>query len=190
MPAPEGNTYAEGHGRPTDYRPEYDEQAYKLCLLGHTDEDLAGFFETTEQTINNWKRQYPSFFESLKRGKEIADAEVVSSLYRRATGYQYDEVTFEKIDDKLSLEITPDTMITQDAYRKKIVVKQLPPDTGAALSWLKNRQPKRWRDKQVLEIQQTVTDDDLDSLTDDQLQALLAAKQALAKRHGQSDTTD
>jgi len=30
-------------GRPTNYHPEYAEQAYKLCLLGATDEQLGDF---------------------------------------------------------------------------------------------------------------------------------------------------
>ena len=42
-------------GRPTDYKPEYCEQATKLCKLGATDAELGDFFEVTEQTINNWK---------------------------------------------------------------------------------------------------------------------------------------
>lgn len=58
MSAPLGNDYAtenEG-GRPTKYKEEYTAQARKLCLLGHTDKDLADFFEVTFQTINNWKQ--------------------------------------------------------------------------------------------------------------------------------------
>jgi hypothetical protein len=30
-------------GRPTKYRVDYNEQGYKLCLLGATDNDLADF---------------------------------------------------------------------------------------------------------------------------------------------------
>jgi hypothetical protein len=39
-------------GRPSSYRVEFAEQAYKLCLLGATDGEMAGFFATTEQTVN------------------------------------------------------------------------------------------------------------------------------------------
>lgn len=46
----------------------------KLCLLGATDKELGDFFNVTEQTINNWKKDFPSFFESIKRGKIDADA--------------------------------------------------------------------------------------------------------------------
>ena len=77
---------------------------------------------------------------------------VAEGFFKRATGYAYTETTFEKIDDKVTLELTPNEVITQDAYRKKIVTKHLPPDAGAALNWLKNRQPDKWRDKQEVEV--------------------------------------
>lgn len=124
-------------GRPTDYKTEYAEQAYKLCLLAATDADLAQFFEVSEQTINAWKQVHPKFLESLKRGKAVADAEVADRLYRRAMGYEH-----------------PDLYITQ--YQGKIVqseiTKYYPPDTTAAIFWLKNRQPDKWRDRQIHEL--------------------------------------
>ena len=121
-------------GCPTKYREVYNEQAYKLCLLGATDSELADFFGVTEQTINNWKNEYPEFFESLKRGKIIADAEVAESLYKRAKGYRYTETTSE------------------DGLISKEVEKEVSPDTGACMAWLKNRQKAKWRDKQDLEL--------------------------------------
>lgn len=119
-------------GRPTDFREEFIEQAYNLTLLGATDAELANFFKVTETTINNWKIDYPKFFESLKEGKEEADAKVAKSLYNRALGYSHED---EKIfnDDGKAL-IVPTT-------------KHYPPDVTAAIFWLKNRQPKIWRDK-------------------------------------------
>ena len=70
-----------GAGRPTEYRPEYAEDTRKLCLLGFTDAQLADFFDVSEATINNWKIAHPEFLESIKKGKEVADCEVVQSLY-------------------------------------------------------------------------------------------------------------
>src|SRR5690606_21525869 len=78
-------------GRPSLYRPEYAEQARKLCLLGATDKQLADFFNVTEQTINGWKIDFPEFFESLRAGKMKADAEVASKLYDRAIGAEWVE---------------------------------------------------------------------------------------------------
>lgn len=114
------------------YKPEYDEQAYKLCLLGMTDKKLAEFFEVTEQTINNWKNDHPTFFESLKRGKGLADADVAHSLYNRALGYEHEADDIKVVEG--AIVITP-------------TIKRYPPDATSAIFWLKNRQPEVWRDK-------------------------------------------
>lgn len=126
-------------GRPSGYRDEYATQAKKLCRLGATDKELGDFFGVTEQTINNWKNAHQSFFESLREGKDLADAEVADKLFKRATGYRHDAVKIVA-DAKTGAEhIVPYT-------------EHYPPDTTACIFWLKNRQPKRWRDKVEQEI--------------------------------------
>lgn len=139
-------------GAPTKYKVSYNQQAYKLCLLGATDTELADFFEVNEDTIHEWKKVHPKFSESLKKGKTVADAEVAASLHKRATGYKYKETVFEKTDSKETLEGTTDSQITTDQYKKKITLKELPPDTGAATLWLKNRQKDKWRDKTEVDL--------------------------------------
>jgi hypothetical protein len=124
-------------GRPTKYKTEYADQAYKLCLLGATDAEMANFFEVDEATINRWKEAHPEFCESIKNGKIKADAEVASSLYKRATGY--------KIDTVKVFQFQGEPVIVP-------VVEEIAPDTGAAMAWLKNRRKKEWRDKQDIEI--------------------------------------
>lgn len=138
-------------GRPTLYREEYAEQAYKLCLLGHTDKDLALFFEVSEDTITEWKNVHVQFSVSVKKGKTVADADVAQAFHKRATGYKYDEVTYEKIAEKMDgIEEDIDDM-KLEYYKKKVVTKEVVPDAGAALNWLKNRQPGIWRDKVEVE---------------------------------------
>lgn len=119
-------------GRPTLFRDEYVEQAYKLCLLGATDAELADFFEVCERTINTWKEDYPEFLQSLKAGKASADAAVAESLYKRALGYSHPDVHISNFQGMIT--------VTD-------IVKHYPPDTGAAFIWLKNRQPHKWKDK-------------------------------------------
>lgn len=124
-------------GRDTKYREEYADQARKLCLLGATDKELADFFEVTEQTVNNWKRAHPAFFESIRAGKIKADAEVADSLYRRATG---EHVVAEKLVKK------------DDGSFEALRYKQyIPGDPQAAFRWLLNRRPVDWRDKKEVE---------------------------------------
>ena len=77
-------------GRPSLYQPKFAEQAFKLCLLGATDKEMADFFEVEVSTINKWKLDYPEFSESIRAGKIDADANVSKSLYNRALGYDKD----------------------------------------------------------------------------------------------------
>jgi predicted metal-dependent TIM-barrel fold hydrolase len=73
-------------GRPTKYDTAYNEQVKKLAMLGLTDIELAAYFEVEEKTINNWKKNFPEFLQSLRAGKEVADQEVAMSLYDKAVG--------------------------------------------------------------------------------------------------------
>lgn len=145
-------------GRPTGYKPEYDNLAYNYCLLGAIDRDLADFFGVTEQSINNWKNTYPSFFESIKRGKDLADMKVAESLHKRATGY--DQPT-----DKI-FQYQGDPVVVP-------TVEHVQPDPTAAIFWLKNRQPTRWRDKQEISVRDDTPPPDADAVRE-QIKAFLA----------------
>lgn len=127
-------------GRPTLYKPEYNEMARKHCLLGATDHELADLFGVSDTTIDDWKEQHPEFLGSIRAGKVMADAQVAESLFKRATGYTGKKVVTANVAGVIS-DI-------------KEVNDYVGPDTAAASLWLRNRQPTRWRDKQ--EIDQTV----------------------------------
>jgi hypothetical protein len=118
-------------GRPSKFKPEHVEQAAKLAKLGATDREIADFFEVSEATIYRWKNDQPEFCEALKVGKEAADARVEQSLYRRALGYSHDAVKISTVEGQ----------IVQTPY-----VEHYPPDTTAAIFWLKNRRSDEWRD--------------------------------------------
>lgn len=131
-------------GRPTSYKLEYAKQVYKLCLLGATDKEMSDIFGVSESTFNLWKKEHKEFSESIKEGKEYADANVASRLYQRALGYSH-----------------PEDKIFNDNGEPLIVptVKHYPPDPTAAIFWLKNRRKDRWRDKQDISIDGNLTFD-------------------------------
>lgn len=166
MPAPQGNKNAignKGGGRKTDYQKTFATMAYKLAMLGATDKEFADFFEVSESTVNSWKKKHIEFSKALKKGKAIVDAEVVMKLYKRANGYKYDEVSYEKIlfdaDDKENIKTK--------AYRKRIITKEVAPDVTAQIFWLKNRQKDKWKDRQhnSLDIDfERMSDEDLDKV--------------------------
>lgn len=129
-------------GRPSSYRPEYAKQAYHLALLGATDADMARAFGVSQPTIDNWKKQHPDFLGSLKAGKEEADANVAKSLYRRALGYSHKAVKILAV----AVGNNGGSEVEEVPY-----MERYPPDTTAAIFWLKNRRPDLWRDKQNVE---------------------------------------
>ncbi len=133
MPETE-NSAETKQGRPSSYQPEYAEQAGKLCLLGATDADLADFFEVSERTIYRWQIQFPEFCQALKVAKAEADDRVERSLYHKAVGYSHDAV-------KIFMPSGAEEPV-HAPYREWV-----PPDTTAAIFWLKNRRKDQWRDR-------------------------------------------
>lgn len=128
-------------GRPTKYQPEYSEQAYKLCLLGATDAEIADFFEVCVATVQNWKLDFPDFLDAMKNGKIKADAQVAYKLHGRAIGAEWEEEQAIKVKTG---QFTEDVKIVK-------VNRVAPPDTGAAIMWLTNRQKGLWRNTQSLQ---------------------------------------
>lgn len=123
-------------GRPSLYKPEFAEQAYKFCLLGAGNDKLAQLFDVAGSTIDKWIAEIPEFSGKVKEGREVADAEIAYSLFHRAKGYSHPE---------------DDIKVVQGAITITPTIKHYPPDTSAATLWLKNRQGDKWRDKQEVE---------------------------------------
>lgn len=125
-------------GRPTKYKPEYAEQARKLCANNaFTDAELASFFSINLSTLHLWKIKHEEFSNAIKIGKEPANARVEKSLYDRAMGYTAVETDIRVVNGKIV---------------KTEVVKHYPPDSTALIFYLKNRLPDQYRDKQELEV--------------------------------------
>lgn len=126
-------------GRKSLYNPEFHpKKAGELALMGKTNPEIAQALGVTAETLNQWRKQFPEFSDAIKGNKDQADGKVVASLYQRACGYEYEEKS-EKVDPEKGTIVTT-------------TIKQVAPDVTAQIFWLKNRQPKDWRDKQVQEI--------------------------------------
>lgn len=123
------------------FKPEFIEQARKLAEMGHTDAEIAEFFEISLRVFHRWKSTHPELLQALRLGKTEADERVTRSLFQRAVGYSAPEtvVNFEKRKDKRGRT----RVITHTAEFEK----HFPPDTTACIFWLKNRRPEEWREK-------------------------------------------
>jgi hypothetical protein len=151
-------------GRPTKYQSIYCEQVEKLCKLGATDKEISNFFNISESTLNKWKLDHQEFSESIKAGKILADANVSERLYQRAIGFEHDSEEIKVVSDGQGMGSSIERVPVKKIY---------PPDTTAAIFWLKNRQKEKWRDK----LETGITDNDgndVKPFTDSQVDKIIS----------------
>lgn len=112
---------------------------------GLTDKQIAKEkLDISPTTFYDWKNRFPEFENALKRSKEIVDTEVENSLEKSAKGYY---VTIKKpikvkrvlVENGVRKEYEEIKMVEEEQY--------IPPNVTAQIFWLKNRRPKKWRDK-------------------------------------------
>ena len=108
---------------------------------GLTLEQIAHNIGCSASTLHEWIKRFPEISEALKKGADVADIAVENALHKRAVGYSYDEIVSEP-------SVDPET--GKEALKiSKIVRRHVVPDVTAQIYWLKNRLPKKWRDKPV-----------------------------------------
>jgi hypothetical protein len=105
--------------------------ARKCCERGMTDNEVANMLGISLATPYRWKLDYPAFARVFKLGKAAADDRVERSLYSRAIGYDY---------------IAEKPAMTRHGQKTMRYRQHIPPDIAAAVWYLKNRRPDRWRD--------------------------------------------
>lgn len=120
-------------GRPTKATASTLEIAIRAYEKGMTDAEVADILGVVPATIHNWKKSQPGFLESIKAAKANFDGKVERRLAERAMGYSHESV---------KIFCNKDGEVTEVPYRE-----HYPPDTGAAVFWLCNRQPDRWKQK-------------------------------------------
>ena len=143
-------------GAPTKYKEEYNEQVYKLCLLGAKDKEIADFFGVAESTINEWKLVHPNFSESIVNGKTKADMEVASSLYKTAN----DRTIKKQIPIKTrNVDWVDGKKIETEVVEIVEIEETIPADFRSQSFWLRNRKSDVWREKSEVDsnVNNTIT---------------------------------
>jgi hypothetical protein len=119
------------------FRPEYVEQARKLYAWGHTDLEVADFFQVNEETLRCWAAASPLFAEMRKSGKGNYDERIEEALRQRAQGY-----------DK------PVEKVFYNSKKNKVIrvatKEHIPACPKSMQFWLNNRQPEKWRIRREL----------------------------------------
>lgn len=118
---------------------------------GLSEEQIAKNLGISYMTFRRAKKD-PEYGEricaALIATKDVVDFQVENQLFKRAIGYEYDEV---KEEYEMGI-------LTKRTVTKKIV----PPDVSAQIFWLKNRKPADWRDRR--EVDNTIALEKLDEV--------------------------
>ena len=103
---------------------------------GMTEEQICKKLDVGVSTFNRYKTQYRELREALKKGKEHLIEELEDSLYKKAMGFEYEEV-------KTYILQGDDGKTRQKVEKHK---RYAQPDTGAIAFVLKNLVPQvSWR---------------------------------------------
>lgn len=107
-----------------------------------TVQELCRYLGITAYTFYEVQRTTPEFQQAVMRVRDRADDKVEASLYDRAIGYSYTEISRKTGVGKEGQRIDEETVHD----------KELAPDVGAQMNWLKNRRPDKWREKVDVEV--------------------------------------
>lgn len=107
-----------------------------LRSTGCTMEQIAAILGVAQSTLYGWAQRYPEVKDALEMGDSEANAKVVACLYKRATGYEYEETKTSIIQ---KADGSKDTKVEKTK-------KQAAPDVTAQIFWLKNRCPEEFAD--------------------------------------------
>lgn len=143
--------------------------AIRAALNGYTQKETCVLIGCTEQAFCYAKRHDEDFTERLHLAKQESDLEVVNALRKRAIGFR------EMIEKPF---VVSDGMDAGSHVEKVSYEEYYPPHVGAATTWLTNRDPAKWKNKQNIDIQGIV-----EKMSDEELEA--AVKSIIDK-----ETTD
>jgi hypothetical protein len=107
---------------------------------GCTHEEIAHNMGITRSTLQDWLTKFQDISDAIKEGREMAIEAVENALFRRASG-------------QCTVKETTEITNVDGEVTTKTVTKELPPDTGALIFFLKNRMPEKYSDRRVMEVE-------------------------------------
>lgn len=109
--------------------------------------EIAKKLGISRATLFKYQNDYSDFADALKKGKEIADSEVETSLIKECIGYSYEEITTTTtaIINKQTGEITD-----LERIETRKTTKYARPSPTAIAYYLNNRVSDRWKNKVVV----------------------------------------
>jgi hypothetical protein len=109
---------------------------------GLTNDQMCEKLGIAPATWYEYANKHPMFSDLINWGKAVINTRVENSLFRTATGYEYEEIKTIVEEDKNGKKKT----------RIEKVKRHQPPNPTAMIFWLKNRAPNEWNDRREILI--------------------------------------
>ena len=120
------------------------------CREGLTTRQIEKRLKCSKGSIQRYKMLYKELRDAMATGYADANSKVEESLFRKAMGFEYDEVVTEKEKGKRR-------GVDFELVTTKTIHKTIPPDTVACIFWLKNRAADKWQDRRDVRVEKQLT---------------------------------
>jgi hypothetical protein len=118
----------------------------RLYCNGATDATAAKSLGVAINTMKKYMKELGITKADVESWKVGPDLEVASALRMRAIGYSCKETKAQWVESQVKDPET-DKYVTVGRWETIDMIKHHPPETAAAMAWLKNRQPGDWKDR-------------------------------------------
>lgn len=135
-------------GRPSRYETEIKDKLPAVqgwAMQGLDKKQIASNLGIHISTLCEYQNKYKEFAEALKKGREVANFEVVNALHENATGYWRTE---QVVSQKRTVGYNKEGKRIETTEPVIVEVQRwYPANVTAQIYWTKNRMPTEWCDK-------------------------------------------
>lgn len=129
--------------------PENLERITNWAANGLTYAEMAKSMGVSEKTLYSWLNTHGEILQAIKKGRAMSCQAVENALFRRATGYDYEDTD---VTEEYKGEMRDGKPTNGQITRREVKhARHVPPDVGAVIFYLKNRMPDRYSDRRVVE---------------------------------------
>ena len=118
----------------------YLNQITEWARSGATEKEICDALGVAQSTFYEYKKQFSELSNALRTGRQTVILNVKAALYKKAIGFEYEEMEGVKKEGKV--------------VSTRIFKRYSPPDTTAAAMLLRNYE-EEWRDKDSVQTDLT-----------------------------------
>lgn len=136
------------------------------CKEGSTDVEISKMLGISTTLYYEWKKDKVEFAETIKKGKDIANGELLNSAFKQSTGYYVPTVVVVKLKKVArnadgSILLVAGKPIFEEMAEGFPTTEYIPPNPTMNIFMLKNRMPEKYKDKHEVEHSGAIKLEDL-----------------------------